>query len=86
MTANGGGVSPWGDEKVLELDRGGGCNNIVSLLRATESHTLKSLKCRGAWVAQLLEHSTLDFGSGHDLMVHGIEPHMGLCADSTEPA
>ena len=26
-----------------------------------------------------------DFGSGHDLTVHGLEPHMGLCADSSEP-
>ena len=27
-----------------------------------------------------------DFGSGHDLTVHGFEPHLGLCADSSEPA
>ena len=26
-----------------------------------------------------------DFGSGHDLVVHGFEPHIGLCADSSEP-
>ena len=26
-----------------------------------------------------------DFGSGHDLAVHGFEPHIGLCADSSEP-
>ena len=26
-----------------------------------------------------------DFGSGHDLMVHGFEPHVGLCADNSEP-
>ena len=26
------------------------------------------------------------FGSGHDLMVRGIEPHVRLCADSVEPA
>ena len=39
------------------------------------------------------EHLTLDFcsdhdlGSGDDLAVCGIEPHiMGLCADSREPA
>ena len=41
---------------------------------------------RGAWVAQLVERPTLDFGSGHDLTVHGFEPHVGLCADSVEPA
>ena len=26
-----------------------------------------------------------DFGSGHDLMVHEFEPHVRLCADSSEP-
>ena len=36
--------------------------------------------------AQLVKHPTLDFGSGHDLTVHGIELHVGLCDDSTEPA
>ena len=40
----------------------------------------------GAWVAQSVKHLTLDFSSGHDLMVHEIEPHCGLCADSVEPA
>ena len=29
---------------------------------------------------------TLDFGSGHDLMICGLEPRVGLCADSAEPA
>ena len=41
---------------------------------------------QGAWVAQLVKHPTLDFGSGHDLMVHKFEPHTGLHADSPEPA
>ena len=27
----------------------------------------------------------LSIGSGHDLRVHGFEPHVGLCADSSEP-
>ena len=40
----------------------------------------------GTWVAQLFKCLTLDFGSGHDLTVCGIEPHIGLHADSTEPA
>ena len=38
----------------------------------------------GAWVAQSVKHLTLDFGSGHDLAVRGIEPRR-LCTDSTEP-
>ena len=41
---------------------------------------------RGAWVAQSVEWPTLDFGSGHDLTVCEFEPHVGLCADSIEPA
>ena len=40
----------------------------------------------GIWVAQLGKHLTLNFGSGHDLMVCEFEPHVGLCADSAEPA
>ena len=41
---------------------------------------------RGAWVARVVESPALDFGSGHDLMVLGIKPSVGLHADSTEPA
>ena len=37
-------------------------------------------------MAQSVKHLTLDFGSGHDLTVRGMEPCVGLCADSTEPA
>ena len=40
----------------------------------------------GAWVAQSVEHLTLDFSLGHDLTVRGFEPHVGLSADNTEPA
>lgn len=43
-------------------------------------------RMRGTWVAQLVKHQTLDFSSGHDLMVCEIEPHIELCNDSTEPA
>ena len=41
---------------------------------------------RGAWVAQSVRHLTLGLGSGHDLMVCGLECHIELCADSVEPA
>ena len=34
----------------------------------------------GAWVAQSVDHPTLDFGSGYDLTICGIEPHVGLCS------
>ena len=37
-------------------------------------------------MAQSVKHPTLDFGSGHDLMVLEFKPCIGLCADSTEAA
>ena len=37
-------------------------------------------------MAQLDKHPALDFVSGRDLTVHGMEPHVRLCADSAEPA
>ena len=36
-------------------------------------------------MAQSVKLPTLDFSSGHDLMVPEIEPRVGLCADSVEP-
>ena len=41
---------------------------------------------RGPWVTQAVKHLTLDCSSGRDLAVCRIKPHVGLCADSTEPA
>ena len=35
---------------------------------------------RGTWVAQLVNHWTLGFRSGCDLMGHGMEPHIRLHA------
>ena len=35
---------------------------------------------------QSVEHLTLGFDSGRDLMVRGIEPRVGLCADNRKPA
>ena len=42
--------------------------------------------CRSTWVAQSVKCPTLDFSSDHDLPVQVIEPHVGLCTDSVEPA
>ena len=33
-------------------------------------------------MAQSVKCPTLDFSSGHDLTVHGIQPHVGLCTVS----
>ena len=46
----------------------------------------KLLSLQGAWVAQSIKYPTLDFGSGHDPTVPEIEPHVGLCVNSVEPA
>ena len=43
------------------------------------SLSTKSL-CVGAWVAQSVEHLTLDFISGHDLRVMRLSPMLGLHA------
>ena len=37
-------------------------------------------------MAQSVKCLTLDFGSGHHLVVLGFRPHVGLCADSMESA
>ena len=47
--------------------------------------TLKFFFLVGAWVAQLVKYLTLDFTSGPGLSIHGIKPHIELCADSMEP-
>ena len=41
------------------------------------------LKKRGTWVSQSVKRLTLDFGSGHDLIVCEFEPSIGV---SVEPA
>ena len=46
----------------------------------------KSIYYWGARVAQLVKPPTLGFGPGHVLTVLEVEPHIGLCTDSTEPA
>ena len=45
-----------------------------------------SLKFFIALVAQSVKRLTLDFGSGHDLMVCEIKPCIGLSTFSAEPA
>ena len=44
------------------------------------------MKMWGTWVAQLVKHLTLDIGSGHNLIVCEIEPHVGLHTDNAQPA
>ena len=37
----------------------------------------KTLQTHSAWVAQSIKHTTLDFGSGHDLMILRSSPTSG---------
>ena len=36
---------------------------------------------RGTWVAQLVKHLTLDFGSGHDPRALGLSSGIRFCAE-----
>ena len=47
---------------------------------------IRMIDCWGTWMAQSVKRLTLDFNSGHDLMVYEINPHIRLCADIMEPA
>ena len=49
--------------------------------RKEERRDLKTDKFKGTWVVHSVECLTIDFGSGHDLVVHEIRPHAGLCAE-----
>ena len=71
-------------KSVCELPKSGVQPILIIALKKTKTKTKKNL--RGPWLAQSVKCPTLDFGSGHDLRVHGIEPCIKLCADNTEPA
>ena len=47
-----------------------------TLFRPKDTCRLKVKGWWGAWVTQSVKH---EFGSGHDLMVHGFKPCIGLC-------
>ena len=60
---------------------------VITLQRLYPSTTnIRNAASMGAWVAQSVKHLTLDFGSGHDLTVHELEPHIGLWVDSVGAA
>ena len=59
---------------------------MESRLGKEEDQSQVEVAAGGTWVAQLVKRLTLDFSSGHDLTVREIEPRVGLCADTVEPA
>ena len=50
-----------------------------------DGSTLENQSMCGVSVVQSVKYLTLDLGSGHAPTVCEFEPHIGLCADSTEP-
>ena len=62
-----------------EVDRGWGPHRTVSW-GPTSSSTVTQRTFWGSWVALSVERLTLNLGSGHDLTVWEIEPHVGLLA------
>ena len=70
----------------------------TSNLKRKRSHKVDYLEWPGClkrilgvpgWLSRLrvliwLRSRVPEFGSGHDLTVCGFEPHMGICADSSE--
>ena len=74
-------------EGVLELEQvwGRGSVPCVSARALLHSH-LGALGAGAPGWLGWFECPALGFSSGHDLTVHEFEPHIGLCADSEEPA
>ena len=60
--------------------------HYVCMLTYTNLNSYLRMNYRGTWVAQSLKHLTLDLSSGLDFAVREMNPCIGLCADSMEPA
>ena len=60
---------------------------ILPTLSRENGMCIEVMKTRGVWVPQSVKHPTLDFSSGHDLLVREFKPHhIRLSAVSIEPA
>ena len=68
------------------MNFGGHKHSVQSKSSLTEAPDKVYISYWVAWVAELVKRRTLDFGSGHDLMVSQMEPRVGVCADSAELA
>ena len=59
---------------------------LQEFLQTDKKTNIKRGQNRGTWVAQSVEHPTLDFLIlAHDFTVRGFEPHVGLCYDRAKP-
>lgn len=61
-------------------------HSIPKALSSLSYQWIKNIKFQGDWVSQSVEHPALGIGSGHHLMIHEFEPHIGLFADGVVPA
>ena len=59
---------------------------MESMLIEYCNEILKKVIKGGTWLAQSVKRLILDFSLDHDLMVCELEPHLGLCPESAEPA
>ena len=64
--------------KLTFCNHGGATITESQLLYSKEIHVPRHLSGSVRYAS--------DFGSGHDLTVHGFEPQIGIRADSAEPA
>ena len=66
-----------------------GATSLVDSLQHSYAHVKRIeeiSESQSAWVAQPVEHLTLDCSSGHDLRVCEFEPGIRFCTSSVEPA
>ena len=77
---------PWSEKSGDSTPCHSMSHNSLDILKILRSPAVKNNLSRGAWVVQSVQRLTLDFGSGHDVTVRGIEPHIRLHTDSREPA
>ena len=62
------------------------CGHHARSIATLLSYLLKKLPILGCLGGSVVKRPSLDFGSGHDVMVCEIEPYTRLCDDSVEPA
>ena len=67
--------------RILQAKELGTESSVGQLKLRSCDQKLKVMSYWGIWVAQLVKCLTLEFGSGHDLMVRGFKPCVRLCGD-----
>ena len=55
--------------------------NLCHSIKHNNEHRIQKIKDKDTWVAELVKHLTLDFSTGHDLIVVGSTPALGSALD-----